>query len=88
MQYSSSMNSLQESWPQPDAEKLRAQYVGTDLKDLDGPAAILDLAVMKRNCDFMLKTNEALGVGWRAHVKTHKVSPDQSRTGMCPVCRC
>ena len=82
------MNTLQESWPQPNAEKLHAQYVGTDIKDLDGPAAILDLAVMKRNCDFMLKTVESLGVGWRAHVKTHKVSPDQSRTGMCPVCRC
>ena len=66
--------SLQESWPQPDGDKLRAQYVGTDIKDLDGPATILDLAIVKRNCKFMLETVEALQVGWRAHVKTHKVS--------------
>ena len=71
-------SSLQESWPQPDGERLRTQYVGTDIKDLDGPAAILDLAVMKRNCEFMLKTVESLRVGWRAHVKTHKVSPASS----------
>jgi len=71
-------SSLQESWPQPDRERLCTQYVGTDIKDLDGPAAILDLAVIKRNCEFMLKTVETLQVGWRAHVKTHKVSPASS----------
>lgn len=71
-------SSLQESWPQPDGEKLRAKYVGTDIKHLDGPAAILDLAIMKRNCEFMLKMLETLQVGWRAHVKTHKVSSSSS----------
>jgi D-serine deaminase-like pyridoxal phosphate-dependent protein len=81
-------SSLQESWPQPDADKLRAQYVGTDIKDLDGPAAILDLAVVKRNCDFMLKMLETLGLGWRAHVKTHKVSSALSYQETCRACRC
>jgi hypothetical protein len=62
-------------WPQPTPESLKAQYIGTDIRDLDGPAVVLDLAVLKRNCDLMLKTTEALQVQWRAHVKTHKVSP-------------
>lgn len=62
-------------WPQPTIESLKAQYIGTDVRDLDGPAVILDLAVLRRNCDLMLKTTDALKVDWRAHVKTHKVSP-------------
>jgi hypothetical protein len=61
-------------WPQPTPESLKAQYIGTDVRDLDGPAVILDLAVLKRNCDLMLNTTEALQLGFRAHIKTHKVS--------------
>jgi D-serine deaminase-like pyridoxal phosphate-dependent protein len=30
--------------------------------------------VVRRNCKLMLDTARELGVGFRAHVKTHKVS--------------
>jgi hypothetical protein len=35
---------------------------------------VLDAAVVRRNCKLMLDTARELGVGFRAHVKTHKVS--------------
>lgn len=59
-----------EQWPQP-ASELFSQSIGSDIRDLDGPAVILDLAVLKRNCALMLDTTDALHVDWRAHVKTH-----------------
>ena len=43
-----------------------------DIPELDGPAAIVDVAIVRRNCELMLSCTEALGVGFRAHVKTHK----------------
>lgn len=33
---------------------------------------MLDRAVVKRNCDAMLQVCKQLGVGFRAHVKSHK----------------
>jgi hypothetical protein len=37
---------------------------------------VLDAAVVRRNCKLMLDTARELGVGFRAHVKTHKVSSE------------
>lgn len=52
------------------------QHVGRDVQDVEAPAAIVDWAVAKRNCAAMLEAVDALGLGFRAHVKTHKVSSE------------
>ena len=54
-------------------ESLRAQVVGKSLHDVGTPAVVLDLAKVEANCNLMLETVEKLGLGWRAHIKTHKV---------------
>ncbi|OBT50366.1 hypothetical protein VE04_09837, partial [Pseudogymnoascus sp. 24MN13] len=53
-------------------QQLLKQFVGTNLQDAPVPSAILDLAKVKRNCTRMLESIDALGFGWRAHIKTHK----------------
>lgn len=69
-------------YPTPSAAALKLQFVGKEVKDVQAPAAILDVAVIRRNCKLMLDTAEKLNVGFRAHVKTHKVStvPDFHKT--------
>lgn len=61
------------NYPNASREGLKAQYVGRMLRDVDGPAAIIDVAVARKNCQLMLDAAEALGVLFRSHVKTHKV---------------
>ncbi|CAK7227278.1 hypothetical protein SBRCBS47491_006516 [Sporothrix bragantina] len=36
------------------------------------PAAVLDRAAVQRNCSNMLTAVQAMHLGWRAHIKTHK----------------
>lgn len=62
------------NYPNAPPGDLRAQYVGRLLQDIDGPAAIIDVAVARRNCQLMLDAAEKLGLTFRSHVKTHKVS--------------
>jgi D-serine deaminase-like pyridoxal phosphate-dependent protein len=57
----------------PSEEALREYYVGKDLNDAPKPSAVLDAAIIKRHCEQMLRTMKSLNVGFRAHVKTHKV---------------
>ena len=47
--------------------------MGKSLHDVGTPAVVLDLAKIEANCNLMLETVEKLGLGWRAHIKTHKV---------------
>ncbi|KAF2211170.1 hypothetical protein CERZMDRAFT_43854 [Cercospora zeae-maydis SCOH1-5] len=61
-------------YPTPSAAALKLQFVGKEIKDVQAPAAILDVAVIRRNCKLMLDTAEKLNVGFRAHVKTHKTT--------------
>ncbi|TQN70828.1 D-serine dehydratase [Colletotrichum shisoi] len=56
----------------PSAEVLRDFYLGKDAHDVPRPAAVLDVAKIRRHCQSMLDAVESLGVGFRAHVKTHK----------------
>ncbi|BFZ61763.1 hypothetical protein YB2330_002838 [Saitoella coloradoensis] len=58
----------------PDANVLRKAFVGKPLFELPTPAFIVDRAIVKRNCDAMLKVvaNSGQKVRWRAVVKTHK----------------
>ena len=60
-------------YPNPSKSALESQFVGQQIKDVQAPAAILDAAIIRRNCDMMLKAARTLDVGFRAHVKTHKV---------------
>ncbi|KAI5303259.1 hypothetical protein KEM56_007743 [Ascosphaera pollenicola] len=62
------------SCPAADLEDLRHHYVGRSLHEVEGPAAIIDFAVARRNCDLMLKAAELLDVGFRAHIKSHKTA--------------
>ncbi|KAJ6109209.1 hypothetical protein N7486_001443 [Penicillium sp. IBT 16267x] len=56
----------------PTKEDLVKFYVGKDLADVPKPAAILELAIIRRHCERMKRTVNKLGVAFRAHVKTHK----------------
>ncbi|KAI6356035.1 hypothetical protein MCOR25_007989 [Pyricularia grisea] len=44
------------------------------LSSLPTPAAVLDVAAVRRNCARMLSCARDLGLHWRAHVKTHKTA--------------
>ncbi|KAI9888691.1 MAG: hypothetical protein M1814_006501 [Vezdaea aestivalis] len=52
---------------------LDSEFVGRQISEIEGPALILDLAILQRNCEAMLSAVTKLGVVFRAHVKTHKV---------------
>ena len=54
-------------------EYLREEFIGKSLLDLPTPSALLDLSKVKRNCARMLEAVDILQVGWRVHIKTHKV---------------
>lgn len=60
-------------YPSPSPAALKLQFVGKRLQEVQAPAAVLDVAVIRRNCKLMLDTVAKLNVGFRAHVKTHKV---------------
>ena len=62
-----------QEYPAPSAAGLRLAYVGKHVSDLAAPAAIIDAAVVRRNCAYMHEAVRSLGVGFRAHIKTHKV---------------
>jgi len=61
-------------YPLAEKEQLRKLFVGKSIKDVDAPAAVLDLSKVKNNCSRMLVACESLNMGWRAHIKTHKVA--------------
>jgi D-serine ammonia-lyase len=61
-------------YPVPSVAALKLQYTGKNIQDVDPPAAIIDRAVVRENCNAMLQASTRLSIGFRAHVKTHKVS--------------
>ena len=65
--------SIEDPYPTPSREALRKVFVGRQLSDVPTPAAILDRAVIRRNCQQMREACKALGVDFRPHVKTTKV---------------
>ncbi|KAH7137956.1 putative serine dehydratase domain-containing protein [Dendryphion nanum] len=56
----------------PSSSSTPHPFIGQPLSSLPTPAAIIDRAVVKRNCKAMLEACKGLGVGFRAHVKSHK----------------
>ena len=59
-------------YPSPSEAAVKLQYIGRKVADVQAPAAIIDVAVVRRNCKLMLEACEKLDVGFRAHAKTHK----------------
>lgn len=60
------------NYPLSPLASLKQQFVGQRLTDLPTPSAILDRSLVKQNCAAMLHVCRRLGVGFRAHVKSHK----------------
>jgi D-serine deaminase-like pyridoxal phosphate-dependent protein len=54
-------------------QELQQFYIGQDITTIPKPAAILDGAIVRRHCRDMLQTAQQLNVGFRAHIKSHKV---------------
>ncbi|KAH7165200.1 putative serine dehydratase domain-containing protein [Dactylonectria macrodidyma] len=49
-----------------------SDHVGQKITKVPKPAAVLDVAKIRKHCSSMLEAAHSLGVGFRAHVKTHK----------------
>lgn len=52
---------------------LKGRLVGKTLHEVPTPSIVLDLAKLEVNCQRMMDAAEKNGIGWRAHIKTHKV---------------
>jgi D-serine deaminase-like pyridoxal phosphate-dependent protein len=63
--------------PLPSKASLVQQYVGRSLKDIPLPAAVLDIAAVKRNCKRILETTNKLGWALRPAVSNHKVGKNE-----------
>ncbi|KAL6870359.1 putative serine dehydratase domain-containing protein [Trichoderma novae-zelandiae] len=59
-------------YPPSPKEALAEAFVGKSIREVPTPAAVLNVAAARRNCARMLEAVGRLGLGWRAHVKTHK----------------
>lgn len=53
---------------------LQERFVGKTLQEVPTPSIVLDLAKLEVNCQRMIDAADKNGIGWRAHIKTHKVS--------------
>jgi hypothetical protein len=60
------------NYPLPSREALLSQFRGQPLTALPTPAVVLDRALVAKHCAAMLHVCNALNVGFRAHVKSHK----------------
>lgn len=63
-------------YPTSPKEALVKEFVGKSIADVPTPAAVMNVAAARRNCERMLEAAKKLDLGWRAHVKTHKVSEE------------
>ena len=59
-------------YPLSPVDALKRQFLGRRLADLPTPSLILDRSLLRKNCTAMLDVCSKLGVGFRAHVKSHK----------------
>ncbi|PNP56559.1 hypothetical protein THARTR1_03255 [Trichoderma harzianum] len=59
-------------FPTSPKEALAKEFVGKSIRDVPTPAAVMNVAAARRNCERMLEAVQKLELGWRAHVKTHK----------------
>lgn len=73
-------------FPLSPKDALIQSYRGRSLHDVPVPAAVIDVAKIKVNCQAMLGAVKELGVSFRAHVKTHKTS-EMTRLQVGEDCR-
>ncbi|KAL8766427.1 MAG: hypothetical protein Q9209_006803 [Squamulea sp. 1 TL-2023] len=66
------VNSPRNIYPSASVKELQEAFVGKQLQNVSVPAAIIDRAIVRRNCSQMLRACDALQVAFRPHVKTHK----------------
>lgn len=69
-------------YPTSPKEALVKEFVGKSIAEVPTPAAVMNVAAARRNCERMLEAAKKLDLGWRAHVKTHKVSEEFLRIGV------
>jgi hypothetical protein len=50
-----------------------SHFIGKRLSALPTPCAILHEATVRRNCERLVEVTKNLGIGFRPHIKTHKV---------------
>ncbi|KAL8840751.1 MAG: hypothetical protein Q9170_001189 [Blastenia crenularia] len=62
----------QNLYPTPARTEILENYLGKKLQDVSTPTAVVDRAIVRRNCEQMLQACRALGCSFRPHVKTHK----------------
>ncbi|WWC88957.1 uncharacterized protein L201_003872 [Kwoniella dendrophila CBS 6074] len=58
----------------PNKKSLQDEFVGKDLSQLRTPALVVDRSKFKRNCETVTSEAKKRGMGFRAHVKTHKTT--------------
>lgn len=75
-------------YPTSPKEALVKEFVGKSIADVPTPAAVMNVAAARRNCERMLEAAKKLDLGWRAHVKTHKVSEESFAKGLKMVLIC
>ncbi|KAJ5301691.1 hypothetical protein N7508_006554 [Penicillium antarcticum] len=68
----------------PTQAQLQQFYIGKGINEVPKPAAVLDVAIIRRHCETMLQTVKALNVGFRAHTKTHKVNNSNPNSHLNP----
>jgi hypothetical protein len=49
-------------------------YIGKPISELPTPSLVINLPVLKKNIDTLHRDVEKLGIGFRPHIKTLKVS--------------
>jgi D-serine deaminase-like pyridoxal phosphate-dependent protein len=69
-------------FPSPAKSDL-SNFIGQPLSVLPTPCAILHEATVRRNCERLVEITTDLGIGFRPHVKTHKVRFRPNRATLC-----
>lgn len=65
----------------PNKDALVKEFVGKPLDELRTPALVVDRAAFRDNCVKMHQNAKDWGASFRAHLKTHKVSPSTLSPG-------
>jgi D-serine ammonia-lyase len=64
---------MSSNYPLPSKASLVQQFVGKTLKEIPLPAAVVDIAAVKRNCQRMSDAVKDLGFEFVPLVNVHKV---------------
>jgi D-serine deaminase-like pyridoxal phosphate-dependent protein len=70
---------MSSNYPLPSKAALVQQFVGKTLKDIPLPAAVIDIAAVRRNCQRMSDAVKDLGFDFAPLVNVHKVRTDNAQ---------